>query len=138
MKVRISLIEFQTFREQGRNFLIFLLILISWGWLIVFTLQSERTRDHTLLFKVEILNGSGVDGAARQLMYRIINGGGDVLGVETYRMNTIEHTLILSRKANCQSASIVRGLLHSGRMIHIEDAGIYDVTIVLGKDLAEP
>ncbi len=86
---------------------------------------------------VEVLNGTSVDGLAREMTRRLRAKGIDVVFFGTAEVSGQDSTMIIVRSVDSTAASVVREGLGVGRItIEPDPRLLLDVTVVLGRDAA--
>ena len=86
---------------------------------------------------VEVLNGTGVDGLAREVTQRLRRRGVDVVYFGSAAGDTLDSTLVIVRRGDSAAGAAVRSVLGLGRIVVDPDPRLLlDVTIVLGADAA--
>ncbi|NQV73699.1 LytR C-terminal domain-containing protein [bacterium] len=89
------------------------------------------------IIQVEVLNGSGEDGLARQMMEYLREMGFDVVSTGNYQDGVLEKTVIKDRIGNLDASEQVAlavGLPTSRISEDINADYFLDATIVVGKD----
>lgn len=85
---------------------------------------------------VEVLNGSRIDGLARETTGRLRRAGLDVVYFGDAEESPIDSTLILIRRGDSTGALRVRRTLGLGRITAAPDPRLLlDITVVLGRDM---
>ncbi len=85
---------------------------------------------------VEVLNGSRIDGLARETTRRLRRAGVDVVYFGDAEESPIDSTLILIRRGDSTGALRVRRTLGLGRITAAPDPRLLlDITVVLGRDM---
>lgn len=85
--------------------------------------------------RVEVLNGGGVAGRARQATRRLRNAGLDVVYFGNAGGAARDSSLVLSRGADPGGAQRAARALGIGRVVARPDSALYvDATVVLGRD----
>lgn len=83
---------------------------------------------------VEVLNGSGVPGLARQTAVRLERLGFHIVRVDT-AANLVPTTMVIDRSGRAEVAKFLAELLGS-KPVTREPGGDADITVVVAKDLA--
>lgn len=97
-------------------------------------IPGERDR-----ITVEVLNGTGIDGLARETTRRLRREGIDVVYFGDASEDPVESTRVLVRRGDSTAALRVRAALGRGSIVMERNAGLLlDVTVLLGTDLAPP
>ena len=89
------------------------------------------------IIQVEVLNGSGEDGLARQMMEYLRDMGFDVVSTGNYPDGILEKTVIKDRIGNLdasQQVALAVGLPASSISEDINADYFLDATIIVGKD----
>lgn len=95
-------------------------------------IPGERHR-----FAVEVLNGTSVDGLARETTRRLRRAGIDVVYFGDASEDAARTTRILIRRGDSSAAVVVRDVLGTGDIISAPNARLLvDVSVILGRDLA--
>jgi hypothetical protein len=99
---------------------------------IAYPVPGERF-PHT----VEVLNGTDVDGLAREVTQRLRRRGVDVVYFGSAGGAPHDSTLVIVRRGDRTAGAAVRSVLGLGRIVVEPDPRLLlDVTIVLGADAA--
>lgn len=100
-----------------------------------FPVPGEKNR-----ITVEVLNGTGIDGLARETTRRLRRAGIDVVYFgDAEAGGRVDSTRILVRRGDSAAALRVRASLGRGSIVVEPDAGLLlDLTVLLGADLAPP
>ena len=86
---------------------------------------------------VEVLNGTSVDGLAREVTQRLRRRGVDVVYFGSAAGEPVDSTLVIVRRGDSAAGVAVRSVLGLGRIVLEPDPRLLlDVTIVLGADAA--
>ena len=86
---------------------------------------------------VEVLNGTTVNGLARQVTRQLRRRGIDVVYFGSTASPDADSTLVIARRGDTAAAGIVRNALGVGTIIDEPSAQLLlDVTVVLGGDAA--
>jgi hypothetical protein len=86
---------------------------------------------------VEVLNGTDVDGLAREMTRRLRAKGIDVVFFGTADVSDQDSTMIIVRGVDSTVASVVREAVGVGRVtIEPDPRLLLDVTVILGRDAA--
>lgn len=95
-------------------------------------IPGERHR-----FAVEVLNGTSVDGLARETTRRLRRAEIDVVYFGDASEDAARTTRILIRRGDSSAAVVVRDVLGTGDIISAPNARLLvDVSVILGRDLA--
>ncbi|HSM03368.1 MAG TPA: LytR C-terminal domain-containing protein [Longimicrobiales bacterium] len=90
--------------------------------------EAERVR-------VEVLNGSGLEGLARVTTGYLRDRGFDVVEVGNWETFEEDSTFVLARTADLEVAERVAAALGGVRVLERPEPNLYvDVSVVLGKD----
>jgi hypothetical protein len=130
----------KTGKRKG-NFVSFILIvlgifcliyLISTGGELKQIIGGEK-RARTI--RVEVLNGTDIDGLAKLVAERLKKRGFDVIEVGNAK-EKLKRTVILDRKKQgCENARFVRRWVGRGEVQYFPDPSlIMDVSVILGED----
>ena len=85
--------------------------------------------------RVEVLNGAGIPGLAREVTRRLRDAGFDVVYFGNAGGSPREVSEVLDRSGQLKAARAVAGNLDIERVRAAPDTGLYvDVSVVLGKD----
>lgn len=85
----------------------------------------------------EVLNGTPVDGLAREVTRRLRRAGIDVVDFGSGQDTTLDSTTILVRRGDSTAALRVRRALGLGRVVVRPDPQLLlDVSVLAGRDLA--
>ena len=85
----------------------------------------------------EVLNGTPVDGLAREVTGRLRRAGIDVVNYGSGQDTTLDSTAILVRRGDTTAALRVRRALGLGRVVVRPDSHLLlDVSVLVGRDLA--
>jgi hypothetical protein len=86
---------------------------------------------------VEVLNGTTVDGLAREVTQRLRHAGIDVVSFGGAQDTSLDSTVILVRRGDSTDALRVRRALGLGRVLIEPDARLLlDVSVLVGRDLS--
>jgi hypothetical protein len=86
---------------------------------------------------VEVLNGSGIDGLARDVTRRLRRRGIDVVYFGSAAEKTRDSTLILIRRGDTLAAVAVRKALGTGRIsVQLDPQRLLDASVIVGRDAA--
>ena len=86
---------------------------------------------------VEVLNGTTVNGLARQVTRQLRRRGIDVVYFGSAASPDADSTLVIARRGDTAAAGIVRNALGVGTITDEASAQLLlDVTVVLGRDAA--
>lgn len=85
--------------------------------------------------KIQIMNGTPQQGAARELMYRLIHDKFDVLSLENYPRTDFPFSLVIDRKNRSSELQRLKRTTGFAQEMVLPDESIYDFTIILGKDM---
>lgn len=101
---------------------------------IAYAVPGER-----FAYTVEVLNGTSVDGLAREVTGRLRRRGVDVVYFGSAAGPPHDSTLVMVRRGDSAAGLAVREVLGLGRVVVEPDPGLLlDVTILLGADAAPP
>jgi hypothetical protein len=92
--------------------------------------------DSGIKVKVEVVNGTAVDGLARDIARRLRKKGIDVVyfGSSPTRRDS---TVILIRRGDSTTAVAVRNALGRGKIaVELDPQRLLDASVILGKDIA--
>ncbi len=93
-------------------------------------IPGERNR-----IKVEVLNGTTIDGLARRTTRKLREHGVDVVFFGSASNTTTDSTLVIARRGDASAAEHVRDVLGVGQVTDEPAAQLLlDVTVVLGRD----
>lgn len=93
--------------------------------------EGERT------LIVEVLNGTDVDGLAREVARRLRARGIDVVYFGSGDRHDLEGTRIVVRKGDTTVARPIRDALGTGRVtVELDPRLLLDASIIVGRDLA--
>jgi hypothetical protein len=96
---------------------------------IAYPIPGER-----FAYTVEVLNGTGVDGLARDVTQRLRRRGVDVVFFGS-APDPVDSTLVIVRRGDPEAGEAVRAVLGLGRVVvELDPRLLLDVTIVLGPD----
>lgn len=88
--------------------------------------------------RVEVLNGTTIDGLARRTTLKLRERGVDVVFFGSASNTTTDSTMVIARSGDAAAAKRVRDLLGVGNLSDEPVAQLLlDVTVVLGRD-ADP
>jgi hypothetical protein len=86
---------------------------------------------------VEVLNGTPIDGLAREVTSRLRQAGIDVVSYGSGADTTLDSTTIIVRRGDSTAALPVRRALGLGRVVVARDPRLLlDVSVLAGRDLA--
>ena len=92
----------------------------------------------TYTFRVEVLNGTTVNGLARRVTRALRREGIDVVFFGSAHDDDIDSTMVIARRGDTAAADVVRELLGVGSvLLGPEPHLLLDVTLVLGRDAVE-
>jgi hypothetical protein len=135
-----------------KNLSILILLTITTGILILIgtmiadepqknaTKQVKTETSHTVphLGSIELLNGCGADGAARQVANYLRSQSFDVKNIGNATQMNHDSTLVISRIKDTTMASKVASALGTQKMtLILNDNTLYDVTVIIGSDYKE-
>ncbi len=90
------------------------------------------------LGSIELLNGCGTDGAARQAANYLRSKSFDVKNIGNASQMNHDSTLVISRVKDTTMASKVASALGTRKMTLILNGNtLYDVTVIIGSDYKE-
>ena len=88
--------------------------------------------------RVEVLNGAGIPGLAREVTRRLRDAGFDVVYFGNAGGSPRDVSEVLDRSGQLKAARDIAGNLDIERVRAAPDTGLYvDVSVVLGKDWEE-
>lgn len=97
---------------------------------IAYAIPGERVP-----YRIEVLNGAGIDGLARDVTRRLRRGGLDVVYFGSAPANGRDSTVLIVRRGDSAAGVVVRGVLGFGRVLVEPDPRLLlDVTVLLGAD----
>jgi hypothetical protein len=102
--------------------------------------QVKTETGHTVphLGSIELLNGCGADGAARQVANYLRSQSFDVKNIGNASQMNHDSTLVISRVKDTMMASKVASALGTQKMtLILNDNTLYDVTVIIGADYKE-
>ena len=86
---------------------------------------------------VEVVNQTGADGLAREVVRRLRRAGIDVVNYGSARDSTADSTTILIRRGDSTAAAPVRQALGLGRIrVDLDPRLLLDASVLVGPDLA--
>jgi hypothetical protein len=89
--------------------------------------------------RVEVLNGAGVPGLAREVTRKLRVEGFDVVFYGNAARADRDSTIVVDRIGNPQAAEAVAQALGVSRIETVLDTTLYlEATVLLGRDLGEP
>ena len=87
---------------------------------------------------VQVLNGCGVEGAAKRMADFLRSKGFDVKDIGNASSLNHQSTMVISRSADMGLANGIERLLKTGKVVLIRNGdSMYDVTVVAGPDFEE-
>ena len=99
--------------------------------------RSDEFSGNLLTIRVEVLNGTGVNGLASRTAQVFQSYGFRIAGVANAERDDYERTVVLDRRGNPEAARRVAELIKCGQ-VHSRVDGTrdetVDVTVILGKD----
>ena len=116
-------------------YLIALLLIISVG-VAIYHYYNHIDKE---ILRVEVLNGSGINGLAKKTAEYLRDKNLDVIIISNAQYDTISHTVIIDRlKKNAVYAKYVANRIGCKNIISVIDSSLYvDVTVIIGKDYAD-
>jgi hypothetical protein len=102
--------------------------------------QTKTETDHSVphLGSIELLNGCGTDGAARQVANYLRSRSFDVKSIGNASQMNHDSTLVISRTKDTTMATKVASALGTRKMtLILNDNTLYDVTVIIGSDYKE-
>lgn len=102
--------------------------------------QTKTAPSRTVpdLGSIELLNGCGADGAARQVANYLRSKSFDVKNIGNASQMNHDSTLVISRVKDTTMASKVASALGTRKMtLILNDNTLYDVTVIIGSDYKE-
>lgn len=111
-------------------------LLGSWAWARFRPDPLERPRNRQdRVIRVQVMNGSGESGLALRAASYLREGGFQVVDVRNADRSDYFETLVLARRDDPTSATVVAHYLGSPPVIRQAwDSDLADVTLVLGSD----
>ena len=100
--------------------------------------DESRVPGEVHTFTVEVLNGTTVNGLARQVTWNLRRNGIDVVSFGSAADDDVATTMVITRRGDTTAAGVVRDVLGVGAVL--DDPApqlLLDVTVVLGRDAAE-
>ena len=92
----------------------------------------------TYTFVVEVLNGTTVNGLARQVTRTLRRAGIDVVYFGSAANDDVDTTVVIVRRGDITAAGVVQEVLGVGSIVlDPEPQLLLDVTVLLGRDAAE-
>lgn len=100
------------------------------------TLEFEQAKISPGDIKVQVLNGSGIRGAAMRIRNKLIRNGFNVIEHGNADNQDYENTIILDRVGNIKMAKMVSDILNA-KMVYpkLNRYILIDVTVIIGKDI---
>jgi hypothetical protein len=112
------------------------MIVVYMAWTALSQTGSRRSVCEAPIV-VEVLNGCGVGGVAREVGESLIDQGCDVMFVGNADDFAHRETLIVDRSGDRSKAHMVASVLPGSAVIYqVSSAFFVDVTVVVGSDLA--
>lgn len=100
--------------------------------------KTESSQPVPHLGSIELLNGCGTDGAARQVANYLRSKSFDVKSIGNATQMNHDSTLVISRVTDTTMASKVASALGTQKMtLILNDNKLYDVTVIIGLDYKE-
>ncbi len=85
--------------------------------------------------EIQVLNGCGIPGAAKEIQFFLQDHGFDVLECKNADYWNFTETIVVSRKENMQIAKKIAEVLGTPNIILLTNKQIFfDATILVGKD----
>jgi hypothetical protein len=98
----------------------------------------ENSQPVPYLGSIELLNGCGIDGAAREVASYLRSKSFDVKNIENASQWNNTSTLVISRIKDTTMASKVASALKTNKVTFIYNNNkLYDVTVIIGSDYKE-
>ena len=100
--------------------------------------DESRVPGEVHAFTVEVLNGTTVNGLARQVTWNLRRNGIDVVSFGSAADDDVGTTMVITRRGDTTAAGVVRDVLGVGAVL--DDPApqlLLDVTVILGRDAAE-
>jgi hypothetical protein len=95
--------------------------------------QAPRER-----IRVEVLNGAGIAGLAREVTEQLRSEGFDVVHYGNAQRGGVDSTAVLDRIGDRQAAEAVASALGVGRIQTALDTALYlEATVILGRDFPD-
>lgn len=111
------------------------------GWMLTHRAQASAAAiipgegEHTLV--VEVLNGTDLDGLAREVARRLRAQGIDVVYFGSGDRRDLDATRIVVRKGDTTVAGPIRDALGTGRVtVELDPRLLIDASIIVGRDLS--
>ncbi len=101
-------------------------------------IDESRVPGDTYTFAVEVLNGTTVNGLARQVTRALRREGIDVVFFGSADDDDVDTTMVIARRGDITAAGVVQEVLGFGAVV--DDPApqlLLDVTVILGRDAAE-
>ncbi len=101
-------------------------------------IDESRVPGDTYTFAVEVLNGTTVNGLARQVTRALRREGIDVVFFGSADDDDVDTTMVIARRGDITAAGVVQEILGVGAVA--DDPApqlLLDVTVILGRDAAE-
>lgn len=99
--------------------------------------QGYPVPGEVLTVKIEVLNGTEVNGLARAVTRQLRRHGVDVVNFGTAAEQNHDSTLIVVRRGDSAAVFPVREILGKGRIVFEADPRLLlDASVILGRDLA--
>jgi hypothetical protein len=110
-------------------------------WLLAVALRSNpagREKVVPYLGQIQVLNASGIEGAALKVSDHLRQQGFDVVECGNNDEWYFKNTIVACRNGNMEMAGRVAAALHTDRLLllRLEDA-LLDATVFVGKDFEE-
>lgn len=100
--------------------------------------EASKTADGKgPVIQIDILNGSGIDGAATTCASYLRARGYDVVEMRNYRRSDVDRTLVIDRTGNVENAEKVAyalGVRKENVIRQINEDYYVDVSVLVGKD----
>ena len=98
--------------------------------------DTERTAPVSAGIRVEVLNGSGQEGAGSRVAKRLRDSGFQVIGVRNADRFDYPRTLVAARGVDLARARAVARCLAGSQLIRQRAPLDWDVTVIVGRDEA--
>jgi len=105
--------------------------------LVAQNMKFESAPQEEIDAKVEVLNGSGISGAAGKVADRLKEAGFQVTHEGNASDFTYDRCQVISHKANNPGAQRIAALLNCGAVQEDSSKGGADITVIVGRDFRE-